>query len=106
MRLRNRWREPVDPVPVCVAAGLAFGALYAFGPPYFVALGTSFELAVALTTIAFSVTAALAYSRFVWTYRPDHSAAVPASARFERLLYGALALAVISVGLVLPLLRW
>jgi hypothetical protein len=95
----------VDPVPFCVPTGLAFGALYALGPAYFVALGASFEVALLLTTVAFSVVALLAYYRFVWTLHPDHGA-VPARVRFERLLYGALALAVISVGLVLPLLRW
>jgi len=103
MELRNRDGTPVDPVPFLVLAAMAFAVAYAFGPVYFGALGLGLHRALALSTGAFVGATALAFHRFVWTYRPATREEVPASSRFRRLVLAAVAAVLVLLALALPL---
>lgn len=103
MRVRNRDGDPVDPVPFLVSVGLAAMLLFSAGPLYGLAYGISVRGSLAVSTVAAVAVTAFAYHRLVWVATPGW-VDVPAELRFERLLYVALAFAVILVGLSVPLL--
>jgi len=103
MRLRNRRGRAVDPVPFLVVTLLGFLIIYSFGPPYLEALGLAVDHGVALCTGLFLATAAAAYHRLVWTYRPDRRRSVPGGVRFGTLYYAILILGAVAVLLSLPL---
>ncbi len=104
MRLRNRQGTPVDPVPFLVVVGLSFMLLLSFGPLYGQALGTSLDVAIAVSFGLFLSVSALAYYWQVWTSVPAAVDGVPASVRGERLFYLMGILAAIIVGLAVPFL--
>ncbi|WP_226480064.1 hypothetical protein [Natrinema amylolyticum] len=103
MRLRNRHGASVDPVPFFVVVGLAFMILLSFGPLYGQALGFPLEIAIALSAAAFTVAAVAAFYRQVWTFRPEHTSAVPSAVRAERLFQLIPILAALLVALAVPL---
>jgi len=103
MRLRNRWGTGVDPVPFLVVVLTGFATCYSFGPVYLLTFDLSVRDALAASTGVYGAVIAVAYYRFVWTYRPEHRKEVPVGIRFRRLL---LAMAVglgVAVLLALPL---
>ena len=103
MRLPNHAGVAVDPVPFVVVAGTAALLLCSFGPLYGQALGAPLSAAI-VGSIALSVVAGVvAYYRQVWTARPDIDRELPASYRGERLFYLMAILAVVFVGLAIPL---
>lgn len=107
MRLRNREGDSVDAVPFLVVAGMAFMIVLSFGPIYLMALfGVDLSLAIAGSTAAFVPTVAFAYHRLVRSARPDLREDIPASWRFRRLLYAAVAFGLLLVLLTLPLVDW
>ncbi|MFC6786872.1 hypothetical protein ACFQFH_13590 [Halobaculum halobium] len=107
MRLRNREGDPVDPVPFLVVAGMAFMIVFSAGPIYLMALfGVDLSLALGGSAAAFVPTAALAYHRLVRSVRPDLREELPASWRFRRLWYAAVAFGLLLVLLTLPLVDW
>ncbi|SEP62718.1 hypothetical protein [Natrinema salaciae] len=103
MHLRNRHGSHVDPVPFVVVVGLSFMILLSFGPLYGQALGLSLDLAIALSTVLFAVTAVAAFYRHVWTFRPETTGTVPSAVRAERLFYLIPILAAALVALAVPL---
>jgi len=105
MRVRNRDGEPVDPVPFIVSVGLALMLLFSAGPLYCLAYGLSVRQALAISSVASVAVAGFAYHRLVWVANPTW-VDVPSELRFERLLYVAVAFAVILIGLSVPLLSY
>ncbi|QZP36552.1 hypothetical protein [Halobaculum magnesiiphilum] len=107
MRLRNREGDAVDAVPFLVVAGMAFMIALSFGPIYLMALfGVDLPLALTGSVAAFVATAVAAYHRLVRSARPDLRENLPASWRFRRLLYAAVAFGLLLVLLTLPLVDW
>lgn len=107
MRLRNREGDPVDPVPFLVVTGMGFMIVLSLGPIYLMALfGVDLSLALAGSTAAFVATAVAAYHRLVRSVRPDLRGELPASWRFRRLWYAAIAFGLLLVLLTLPLVDW
>lgn len=104
MRLRNHEGTPVDPVPFLVVVGLTFMFVLSFGPLYGQALGAGLELSVGVSFALFLAVAIGSYYWQVWTVRPETVGVVPASVRAVRLFYLMLVLAVLMVGLAIPLL--
>lgn len=104
MRLRNRWGTAVDPVPFLVVAATAFAVCYSFGPIYLITFDVAVPLALAGSTAVYVVVVAVAYHRFVRTYRPEFREEVPVGERFRRLLLGMLVGVGILALLALPLL--
>ena len=94
----------MDPVPFLVVAAAGFLGCYSCGPVYLMEFGVDLPGALALTTMAFLATTAVAYYRFVWTARPDLRAEVPAHLRLRQLVLGGLAVGGVFVLLSLPLL--
>lgn len=105
MRPENSRGTPVDPVPFLVVAAMGFLICYSFGPGYLMTFGVELSGALALSTVAFLATAAVAYHRFVWTVRPDLRAEIPADLRVRRLVLASLVVAGVFALLSLPLLR-
>ncbi|ELZ54422.1 MULTISPECIES: hypothetical protein [Halorubrum] len=102
--LRNRRGEPVDPVPFFVTTGLGFVFAFSFGPMCGLAYGLSLSEALAASAGAFVGATLVAHRRLVDRAPPADAGALPPGPRFERLLYAALALGVLLVGLTIPLL--
>ncbi|UIP00055.1 hypothetical protein Hbl1158_01400 [Halobaculum sp. CBA1158] len=107
MRPRNREGDSVDPVPFLVVAGIAFMVVFSAGPIYLMTLfGVDVPVALAGSAAVFGPLAAVAYHRLVWSVRPDLRDELPASWRFRRLLYAALALVLVLLLLSLPFVDW
>ena len=100
MQLSNREGVAVDPVPFVVITGIAALLLLSFGPLYGQALGLPLSTAIVISVGLSVVSAAVAFHRQVWTARPTLG---PAAARAERLFYLMIILAVVIVGLAIPL---
>ena len=104
MHLRNRHGKSVDPVPFIVVASLAFMFVISLGPLY----GTLFGLSIATGVVASLVVSigcgCAAFYRFVWTFDPESSAEIPASARFANLGYAALAFFLVLLLLLIPVI--
>lgn len=103
MQLPNRQGMAVDPVPFVVISGIAALLLLSFGPLYGQALGLSLTAAIAGSVSLSAVAAAVAYYQQVWTARPDLVGEIPAGPRAERLFHLMAILAVVFVGLLIPL---
>ncbi|SFR32040.1 hypothetical protein [Halogeometricum limi] len=104
MRPRNRHGEPVDPVPFLVVSGVALLLCVSFGPLYCAAFGLDFSVGVPLSLAVAAGVAVVSYHRYVWTTDPELRGEVPVDARFRRLLYGGLVLALVFALLSIPLL--
>lgn len=103
-RPRNRRDEPIDPVPFLVSVGLAFMLVFSIGPLYGLAYGLSVPTSLVWSAAGFLATAAAAYVHLVRRAPPLDAGPLPAGPRFERLLYAAVGLGVVLVGLTIPLL--
>jgi hypothetical protein len=103
VKLRNRDGSPVDPVPFLVVALLGVLLCLSYGPGYLLAWGVPLWMAVAASAAVGLALAAGSYYWYVWRARPELQVPVPADFRMKRLAYGALILAVVLVGLALPL---
>ena len=103
-RVHNKHGERVDPVPFLVSVGLGFMLALSFGPVYGLSYGLSLSASLALSTLAFVGIVAVAYAQLVRSAPPADAGPLPPGPRFERLLYAALGLGVVLVGLTLPLL--
>lgn len=104
MEVRNRNGDPVDPVPFLVSAGLTVMLTVSVGPLYGLAYGVAVKWSLAVSGLAAIGVSAVAYHRLIWTATPK-SVTVPPALRFERLIYIAIALALVLAALSLPLLR-
>ncbi len=104
MRLPNREGVAVDPVPFVVITGMASLLVLSVGPLYGQALGLRLSTAIAVSVGLSVAAAAVAYYRQVWTARPATEYGLPASLRGEWLFYLMPILAVVFVGLAIPLL--
>ncbi|MFB6235962.1 MAG: hypothetical protein ABEH81_13985 [Halopenitus sp.] len=104
-RPQNNEGTPADPVPFIVVTGLAFMLTLSLGPLYCLAYGIDFPAALAIPGGVFVATAGFAYQRMIRLARPAHSAEVGSEGAFRRLLYVAVALAIIFVAITLPLLE-
>lgn len=102
-RFRNRDGDPVEPWPFVVVAGTGALPVLTFGPLYLTALGLSLRPAIGVSLAVSAVVVAVAYHRFVLTYRPDVRAALPAAERARRLFWITLVLVGAFVLLSLPL---
>lgn len=102
-RPRNRRGDPIDPVPFLVSVGLAFMLAFSLGPIYGLSYGLSLPWSLAASSLVFAVLAAVAYAQLVRSAPPVDAESLPPGPRMERLLYVALALGVVLVGLTLPL---
>jgi len=105
MRPVNDAGTPVDPIPFLVVGGLGFLVCYSCGPIYLLSYGLGLPAALALTTVAWLSTTAVAYHRFVWTARPELRAEIPPTLRLRRIGLGVLAVFAVLVLLTVPLLR-
>jgi len=103
MRLSNREGVAVDPVPFVVITGMAWLLVLSFGPLYGEALGVPLSTAIAVSVGVSVVAAVVAYYRQVWTARPEIEYGLPAGVRAERLFHLMGILAVVFVGLSVPL---
>ena len=103
MRLPNREGVAVDPVPFVVITGMAWLLVLSFGPLYGQALGAPLSTAIAVSVVLSAVAAVIAYYRQVWTARPALEYGLPAGVRAERLFHLMAILAVVFVGLMIPL---
>jgi hypothetical protein len=101
---RNSEGEPVDPVPYFVVTGLAFLGSYSFLPVYCLSLGTDTVVAVIVPTAVFVCLATVTYYRMVWTTRPNLQGEVPAELRLQRIVYTAVVVVGVLIGLTLILL--
>lgn len=95
----------MDPVPFLVVAALGFLAWYCYGPSYLLTLGATLAEGLALATVAFLVTTALAYYRLVWTAHPELRCEIPAGLRIRQLLLAVVVVVAVFALLSLPLLR-
>ena len=102
--LRNREGTPVDPWPFLVVCAMGFLLVFSFGPSYLLSFGVDLPGALAVSTLAFAGTSAVAYHRLVWDDRPDLRGEVPATERLRRIVYWAVAVALVLLGLSLPFL--
>jgi hypothetical protein len=103
MNVLNRDGHPVDPVPFLVTSGLAVTFLFSTGPLFGISYGLSVTASLVVAAALSTASVAACYYRLVWTAVPK-SVTVPASYRFERLLYLAVALGLVLLALSLPLL--
>lgn len=101
MRLPNRSGVAVDPIPFVVITGTATLLLLSFGPLYGHALGLPLSVAIGGSLALCAVAAAVAYYRQIWT--ASAVVGTPVGPRAERLFYLMVILAVVAVGLVVPL---
>lgn len=104
MRPENRVGQPVDPVPFLLIAALGFLGCFSCGPIYLMEFGLDLGGALALSTVGFVATTALAYHRYVWAARPDLRGEIPTGLRLRRLLLGGLVVAGVFTLFSLPLL--
>ncbi len=104
LRVHNKRGERVDPVPFLVSVGLGFMLALSFGPVYGLSYGLSLTTSLALSALAFAGVVAVAYAQLVRSAPPVDAGPLPPGPRFERLLYAALGLGVVLVGLTVPLL--
>ncbi|WP_058367590.1 hypothetical protein [Haloparvum sedimenti] len=102
--LRNAEGTPVDPVPVLVVVALAFMVSVSIGPIYGQAYGLSLAASLAVSGGAFLLTAVGAYRWLVRDAHPEVAGEVDPADRFATLVYLALALLALFVGLTVPLL--
>lgn len=101
---RNRAGHAVDPWPFVVVSGLAFLFVFSFGPGYLLSFGLSLPEALASSAVGFVVLLAATYQRLVRTVTPEFQGEIPAVYRFQRLVYWAVAVALVLCGLSLPFL--
>jgi len=101
--MRNQNGELVDAVPFMVVAVMAVLLCLTYGPGYLLAFGVPVAAAVAWSATVAAVLSAMSFHRYVWTVRPELRQEVPAQLRLKRLLYGALILGLVLVGLTIPL---
>jgi hypothetical protein len=104
VQFRNRQGTPVDPVPFFVVTSMAFLLIFSFGPGYLLAVGFDLAVAILVSAGVFAAVTAGAYHQLVWTSRPDLRAEIPGTVRLQRLIYVALILGLLMVGLLIPLL--
>jgi phosphate/sulfate permease len=105
VKLRNRYGDPVDPVPAAVVAGMGTLVAWSFFPVYVTALGYSPTLGVVVAALLTLAVVAGAFYRFVWTVRPESSEAESPDGRLRRMFYAGIALAVVLFALSLPFLN-
>jgi len=103
MHLHNRDGVAVDPIPFVVVFGLAALMLLSFGPLYGQALGVSLSVALSASVGLTAVAAVIAYYRHIWTARPPVDRALSVGLRAERLFQLMIILAVVFIGLAIPL---
>ncbi|WP_236639559.1 hypothetical protein [Salinigranum halophilum] len=94
----------MDPWPFLVVTGMAFLLVFSFGPVYLLSFGLPLPAALGVSAVTFLGLAAGAHYRLVWTAAPDLAGEVPAAARLRRIVYWAVALALVLFGLSLPFL--
>lgn len=104
MKPRNRHGTPVDPVPFVVVAGLSVLVSFSFGPIYFLTLGFTRTTSLVVPGFVCVLAVAVAYHRFVRTYRPALRAEIPPEDRVRRLIYGAIIGVAVLAALSIPLL--
>ncbi|MBV0902222.1 hypothetical protein [Haloarcula salina] len=104
MNVTNRRGTPVDPVPFLVVALSGILLSYVFLPSYLLYLGAPLTAALAATTLVAAASVAASFYRYCWTVRPALRGEVPASLRFQRLVYGTAVIGGLLVLLALPLL--
>ena len=104
LRVHNKHEDRIDPVPFLVSVGLGFMLALSFGPVYGLSYGLSLATSLALSALVFVGLAAVAYTQLVQSAPPLDAGPLPPGPRFERLLYAALGLGVVLVGLTVPLL--
>lgn len=104
MHLSNRDGVAVDPVPFAVVSGLAALMLLSFGPLYGQALGAPLSVALSASVGLTAVAAGVAYYRHIWTAQPAVDRALSVGLRAERLFQLMVILAVVFVGLAIPLI--
>jgi len=104
MNVTNRRGTPVDPVPFLVVALSGILLSYVFLPSYLLYLGAPLALALSVTTVVAAASVAGSFYRYCWTVRPALRGEVPASLRFQRLVYGTAVVGALLVLLALPLL--
>jgi hypothetical protein len=100
---RTRDGEAVDPVPYLVVTALAFLGCVSFLPVYLRSLGVALPTALGVAGVVFVGLATAAYYRMVWTARPALRGEVPPGHRLRRVLYAALVVVAVLVGLTLAL---
>ena len=103
MRPHNRDGVAVDPVPFVVVFGLAALMLLSFGPLYGQAIGVSLSAALSASAGLTVVAAVIAYYRHIWTAQPAVNRGSSVRLRAERLFELMIILAVVFVGLAIPL---
>jgi len=104
LHVHNRHGDRIDPVPFLVCVGLGFMLTHSFGPIYGLSYGLSLATSLVLSTLAFLLIVGAAYAQLIRSAPPLDAGPLPAGPRFERLLYVALAIGVVLVGLTVPLL--
>ena len=100
---RNRDGDPVEPWPFVVVAGTGALPVVTFGPLYLTALGLPLRPAIGVSLAVSAGVVAVAYHRFVLTYRPDVRAALPAAERARWLFWITLVVVALFILLALPL---
>lgn len=104
VRVHNKHGDRIDPVPFVVSVALAFMLAMSFGPVYGLSYGFSLVTAVGLSLLGFAGFVAVAYDQLVRSAPPRDAGPLPPGPRVERLLYAAIGIGVILVGLTVPLL--
>lgn len=104
MQLPNRHGSAVDPVPFVVTTGLTWMVLLSFGPLYGLALGVSLTVGLVVSTALGLAFTAGAYYYQVWRATPELDGILPSRLGAERFFYLIAVLAVVLVGLAIPLL--
>ena len=100
---RTRDGETVDPVPYLVVTALAFLGCFSVLPVYLLSVGVDRPAAVGAAGVVFVGLATAAYYRMVWTARPALRGEVPPERRLRRVLYAALVVVAVLVGLTVAL---
>lgn len=103
MKIENRHGDPVDPVPFLVTSGLAVTFLFSTGPLFGLSYGLTVAESLGIAAVVSAVLVAASYYRLIWNAVP-RSVTVPASLRFERLLYLGVVLGLVLLVLSVPLL--
>lgn len=103
VRPRNRNGDPIDPVPFVVSVGLSFMLSFTFGPIYALSYGLSLTWGLAASAVAFALLIGVSYLQLVRSAPALDAGPLPPGPRFERLLYAAVGLGVLLVGLTVPL---
>lgn len=104
LTLRNRQGAEVDPWPFFVVSGLSFLFVFSFAPAYLLSFGLSLPVALAVSAVVFLGLVGLAHHRLVWTVSPELAGEIPAPERLRRIVYWAVAVALVLFGLSLPFL--